>query len=75
MWMIQYCVRDVLEVFVFFYYEGYVYVDFKLRNILWSVENECFKFIDFGFSFKEGNQVRSILIIGVFLQRYFCLEY
>lgn len=59
MWMIQHCARDVLEALAFLHHEGYVHADLKPRNILWSAENECFKLIDFGLSFKEGNQVRS----------------
>lgn len=58
MWMIQHCARDVLEALAFLHHEGYVHADLKPRNILWSAENECFKLIDFGLSFKEGNQVR-----------------
>lgn len=57
MWMIQHCARDVLEALAFLHREGYVHADLKPRNILWSAENECFKLIDFGLSFKEGNQV------------------
>lgn len=60
MWMIQHCARDVLEALAFLHHEGYVHADLKPRNILWSAENECFKLIDFGLSFKEGNQVRLI---------------
>uniref|UniRef100_A0A8C0W868 Protein kinase domain-containing protein n=1 Tax=Castor canadensis TaxID=51338 RepID=A0A8C0W868_CASCN len=56
MWMIQHCARDVLEALAFLHQEGYVHADLKPRNILWSAENECFKLIDFGLSFKEGNQ-------------------
>ncbi|XP_058893624.1 serine/threonine-protein kinase Kist isoform X1 [Kogia breviceps] len=56
MWMIQHCARDVLEALAFLHHEGYVHADLKPRNILWSAENECFKLIDFGLSFKEGNQ-------------------
>nr|KAF6274356.1 U2AF homology motif kinase 1 [Pipistrellus kuhlii] len=56
MWMIQHCARDVLEALAFLHREGYVHADLKPRNILWSAENECFKLIDFGLSFKEGNQ-------------------
>lgn len=67
MWMIQHCARDVLEALAFLHHEGYVHADLKPRNILWSAENECFKLIDFGLSFKEGNQVRSTLITGVLL--------
>ena len=58
MWMIQHCARDVLEALAFLHHEGYVHADLKPRNILWSAENECFKLIEFGLSFKEGNQVR-----------------
>ena len=58
MWMIQHCARDVLEALAFLHHEGHVHADLKPRNILWSAENECFKLIDFGLSFKEGNQVR-----------------
>lgn len=60
MWMIQHCARDVLEALAFLHREGYVHADLKPRNILWSAENECFKLIDFGLSFKEGNQVRNM---------------
>jgi U2AF family protein (UHM) kinase 1 len=58
MWMIQHCARDVLEALAFLHQEGYVHADLKPRKILWSAENECFKLIDFGLSFKEGNQVK-----------------
>lgn len=57
MWMIQHCARDVLEALAFLHHKGYVHADLKPRNILWSAEEECFKLIDFGLSFKEGNQV------------------
>uniref|UniRef100_A0A8C5XKJ6 Protein kinase domain-containing protein n=1 Tax=Microcebus murinus TaxID=30608 RepID=A0A8C5XKJ6_MICMU len=53
--MIQHCARDVLEALAFLHHEGLSH-DLKPRNILWSAENECFKLIDFGLSFKEGNQ-------------------
>ncbi|EMP39071.1 UDP-N-acetylhexosamine pyrophosphorylase [Chelonia mydas] len=56
MWMIQHCARDVLEALSFLHHKGYVHADLKPRNILWSAEEECFKLIDFGLSFKEGNQ-------------------
>lgn len=58
LWAIQHCARDVLEALAFLHREGYVHADLKPRNILWSAESECFKLIDFGLSFKEGNQVR-----------------
>ncbi|OXB84207.1 UNVERIFIED_CONTAM: hypothetical protein H355_007090 [Colinus virginianus] len=54
--MIQHCARDVLEALAFLHHKGYVHADLKPRNILWSAEEECFKLIDFGLSFKEGNQ-------------------
>lgn len=57
MWLIQHCARDILEALAFLHREGYVHADLKPRNILWSAEDECFKLIDFGLSFKEGNQV------------------
>lgn len=57
MWTIQHCARDVLEALAFLHHEGYVHADLKPRNILWSAESECFKLIDFGLSFREGNQV------------------
>ncbi|KAG7487623.1 hypothetical protein MATL_G00025450 [Megalops atlanticus] len=56
MWVIQHCARDVLEALSFLHREGYVHADLKPRNILWSPDDECFKLIDFGLSFKEGNQ-------------------
>ncbi|XP_015267489.1 PREDICTED: serine/threonine-protein kinase Kist [Gekko japonicus] len=56
MWMTQHCARDVLEAVAFLHHKGYVHADLKPRNILWSAEQECFKLIDFGLSFKEGNQ-------------------
>uniref|UniRef100_K7G830 U2AF homology motif kinase 1 n=1 Tax=Pelodiscus sinensis TaxID=13735 RepID=K7G830_PELSI len=56
MWMIQHCARDALEALSFLHHKGYVHADLKPRNILWSAEEECFKLIDFGLSFKEGNQ-------------------
>lgn len=57
MWLIQHCARDILEALAFLHREGYVHADLKPRNILWSADDECFKLIDFGLSFKEGNQV------------------
>lgn len=57
MWLVQHCARDVLEALAFLHREGYVHADLKPRNILWSADDECFKLIDFGLSFKEGNQV------------------
>ncbi|XP_046907142.1 serine/threonine-protein kinase Kist [Hypomesus transpacificus] len=56
MWLIQHCARDVLEALGFLHREGYVHADLKPRNILWCADDECFKLIDFGLSFKEGNQ-------------------
>ncbi|KAJ6655471.1 hypothetical protein lerEdw1_005172 [Lerista edwardsae] len=56
MWMTQHCARDILEALAFLHHKGYVHADLKPRNILWSAEEECFKLIDFGLSFKEGNQ-------------------
>uniref|UniRef100_A0A4W3KGH1 U2AF homology motif (UHM) kinase 1 n=1 Tax=Callorhinchus milii TaxID=7868 RepID=A0A4W3KGH1_CALMI len=56
MWMIQHCARDVLEALAFIHREGYVHADLKPCNVLWSAEDECFKLIDFGLSFQEGNQ-------------------
>ncbi|XP_078417885.1 serine/threonine-protein kinase Kist isoform X2 [Cetorhinus maximus] len=56
MWMIQHCARDVLNALAFIHREGYVHADLKPCNILWSAEDECFKLIDFGLSFQEGNQ-------------------
>lgn len=63
MWMIQHCARDVLEALAFLHHKGYVHADLKPRNILWSAEEECFKLIDFGLSFKEGNQVWNVLLL------------
>lgn len=57
MWLVQHCARDILEALSFLHREGYVHADLKPRNILWSADDECFKLIDFGLSFKEGNQV------------------
>ncbi|KAM3841663.1 serine/threonine-protein kinase Kist [Vipera latastei] len=56
MWITQHCARDVLEALIYLHHKGYVHADLKPRNILWSAEEECFKLIDFGLSFKEGNQ-------------------
>ncbi|KAM6962638.1 serine/threonine-protein kinase Kist [Aplochiton taeniatus] len=56
MWLVQHCARDVLEALTFLHTEGYVHADLKPRNVLWSADDECFKLIDFGLSFKEGNQ-------------------
>uniref|UniRef100_A0A8D0EFB5 U2AF homology motif kinase 1 n=1 Tax=Salvator merianae TaxID=96440 RepID=A0A8D0EFB5_SALMN len=56
MWVTQHCARDILEALAFLHHKGYVHADLKPRNILWSPEEECFKLIDFGLSFKEGNQ-------------------
>ncbi|XP_044055229.1 serine/threonine-protein kinase Kist isoform X2 [Siniperca chuatsi] len=56
MWLVQHCARDILEALAFLHREGYVHADLKPRNILWSADDECFKLIDFGLSFKEGNQ-------------------
>lgn len=57
MWITQHCARDILEALAFLHHKGYVHADLKPHNILWSAEEECFKLIDFGLSFKEGNQV------------------
>ncbi|MEQ2208975.1 hypothetical protein XENOCAPTIV_021238 [Xenoophorus captivus] len=57
MWLVQHCARDILEALSFLHREGYVHADLKPRNILWSADDECFKLIDFGLSFKQGNQV------------------
>lgn len=64
MWLVQHCARDILEALAFLHREGYVHADLKPRNILWSADDECFKLIDFGLSFKEGNQVCVCLRIG-----------
>ncbi|XP_061440699.1 serine/threonine-protein kinase Kist [Rhineura floridana] len=56
MWITQHCARDILEALAFLHHKGYVHADLKPRNILWSAEEERFKLIDFGLSFKEGNQ-------------------
>lgn len=56
MWLVQLCARDMLEALSFLHREGYVHADLKPRNILWSADDQCFKLIDFGLSFKEGNQ-------------------
>ncbi|CAL8236334.1 unnamed protein product [Boreogadus saida] len=56
MWMVQHCARDVLDALAFLHGEGYVHADLKPRNILWSADDECFKLIDFGLSFKDGHQ-------------------
>lgn len=56
MWLIQHCARDVLEALTFLHSEGFVHADLKPRNVLWSADDECFKLIDFGLSFKEGHQ-------------------
>lgn len=58
MWLVQHCARDVLEALAFLHREGYVHADLKPRNVLWCADDECFKLIDFGLSFKEGNQVK-----------------
>lgn len=60
MWLIQHCARDVLEALSFLHREGYVHADLKPRNVLWSADDECFKLIDFGLSYKDGHQVRSL---------------
>lgn len=57
MWLVQHCARDILEALAFLHREVYVHADLKPRNILWSADDEVFKLIDFGLSFKEGNQV------------------
>ncbi|XP_051986898.1 serine/threonine-protein kinase Kist-like [Xyrauchen texanus] len=56
MWLIQHCAHDILEALVFLHKEGYVHADLKPRNVLWSADDECFKLIDFGLSFKEEHQ-------------------
>ncbi|CAL8255854.1 unnamed protein product [Merluccius merluccius] len=56
MWMVQHCARDILDALAFLHGEGYVHADLKPRNILWSADDECFKLIDFGLSFKDGHQ-------------------
>ncbi|KAL7984708.1 hypothetical protein Chor_003278 [Crotalus horridus] len=53
MWITQHCACDVLEALIYLHHKGYVHADLKPRNILWSAEEECFKLIDFGLSFKE----------------------
>nr|XP_033817339.1 serine/threonine-protein kinase Kist [Geotrypetes seraphini] len=55
-WLIQHCARDMLGALAFIHHQGHVHADLKPRNILWSAEEECFKLIDFGLSFREGNQ-------------------
>lgn len=57
MWLVQHCARDILEALAFLHREGYVHADLKPRNILWSADDESFKLIDFGLTFKERNQV------------------
>uniref|UniRef100_A0A8C2CAY8 Serine/threonine-protein kinase Kist n=1 Tax=Cyprinus carpio TaxID=7962 RepID=A0A8C2CAY8_CYPCA len=47
---------ELLDALSFLHREGYVHADLKPRNILWSADDECFKLIDFGLSFKEGHQ-------------------
>lgn len=56
MWLVQHCGKDILEALAFLHKEGFVHADLKPRNILWGADDECFKLIDFGLSFKEGNQ-------------------
>ncbi|XP_043941818.1 serine/threonine-protein kinase Kist isoform X2 [Protopterus annectens] len=56
MWMIQHCARDMLKALAFLHHKNFVHADLKPRNILWSAQEECFKLIDFGLSFNEGNQ-------------------
>ncbi|XP_023650230.1 serine/threonine-protein kinase Kist [Paramormyrops kingsleyae] len=56
MWLIQHCARDVLEALAFLHRAGYVHADLKPRNVLWSADDECFKLIDFGLSYKEEHQ-------------------
>uniref|UniRef100_A0A8C4N2M0 U2AF homology motif kinase 1 n=1 Tax=Eptatretus burgeri TaxID=7764 RepID=A0A8C4N2M0_EPTBU len=58
LWVLQHCARDVLCALTFLHARGYVHADLKPRNILWSAKDECFKVIDFGLSFKHGEQVR-----------------
>ena len=58
LWVLQHCARDVLCALAFLHARGYVHADLKPRNILWSAKDECFKVIDFGLSFKHGEQVR-----------------
>uniref|UniRef100_A0A8C1NSU2 Serine/threonine-protein kinase Kist n=1 Tax=Cyprinus carpio TaxID=7962 RepID=A0A8C1NSU2_CYPCA len=47
---------ELLDALSFLHRGGYVHADLKPRNILWSADDECFKLIDFGLSFKEGHQ-------------------
>ncbi|KAM9385384.1 serine/threonine-protein kinase Kist isoform 2-T2 [Pholidichthys leucotaenia] len=63
MWLVQHCARDVLEALAFLHREGYVHADLKPRNVLWSADDECFKLIDFGLSFKQGNQDNRAAIV------------
>uniref|UniRef100_UPI00358F8288 serine/threonine-protein kinase Kist-like n=1 Tax=Myxine glutinosa TaxID=7769 RepID=UPI00358F8288 len=56
LWMLQHCTRDVLHALAFLHARGYVHADLKPQNILWSAKDECFKLIDFGLSFKHGEQ-------------------
>ncbi|XP_043941819.1 serine/threonine-protein kinase Kist isoform X3 [Protopterus annectens] len=63
MWMIQHCARDMLKALAFLHHKNFVHADLKPRNILWSAQEECFKLIDFGLSFNEGNQMNSSAII------------
>lgn len=69
MWLVQHCARDILEALTFLHREGYVHADLKPRNILWSADDECFKLIDFGLSFKQGNQVGSYVGNGTWAGR------